>query len=75
MHSQKPDLDHSTAFLMLETDWAVPFQTNGSILRNFENRWVQATKMQAPILDEIARAAELLSQLRLYELPIRPLYE
>ena len=53
---------------MLEMDCGVRLETNGWILRNFGNRWAQATDLQAPILAGIARAAELLLQLRLYEL-------
>ena len=53
---------------MLESDPVVRLQTNLQILRNFGKRWAQATDLQAPILTEIARAAELLLQLRLYEL-------
>ena len=55
---------------MLESDPVVRLQTNLQILRNFGKRWAQATDLQAPILTEIARAAELLLQLRLYELLI-----
>ena len=53
---------------MLESDPVVRLQTNFQILRNFGKICAQATDLQAPILAEIARAAELLLQLRLYEL-------
>ena len=52
---------------MLETDPVVRFQTNSGISRNFGKGHLQTTNLQAPILAEIARAAELLLQLRLYE--------
>ena len=55
---------------MLEMDCGVRLETNGWILNNFGKRWAQAIDLQAPILAEIARAAELLVQLRLYELLI-----
>ena len=64
MHSQKRDLNHSVALLMLYPAWPVRFQTNGWILRNLHANMLQAINFQAPIFNKIASAGELLLELK-----------
>ena len=55
---------------MLYPAGVVPRQTNRGILRKSTEKGAQATNLQAANWKRIARAAELLLEVKLYELPL-----